>query len=303
MSRGRADAAQSRRRRPRVAAVALAAAASWAALTGCRPAPREYSTWASLGEEPAKAALPEPEALPPQGAVPWAGTVSHHLLADGLIDRWFAELASRRKVETFYVLTPSHWNLVPMGCAVTDGRWRVAGGFVESDRAKAAALARTLGAARGEALEPAVFDGEHGASTLMPYIARHFPRARVVAVAYRGEPPLDQPMAESLARALAPAFSNNGKAHSFLLVSADFAHHGDREGTAVKDARTRRFFEAPSTGTWISAGCDNRPGIYAIARLAGSGARAAVLFHSDSLALSGRDPGDITSYFFSFLWD
>jgi MEMO1 family protein len=303
MRRGDAAAAAARRRRPRASAAlgaALGAAlAGSAALAGCGDPPREYSTWESLGERPARIALPEPEALPPPGAAPWAGTVSHHLLADGLIDRWFSELASRRNVETFYVLTPSHWDLARVGCAVTDGRWRVAGGWVESDRAKAASLAREL----GRPLEPAVFDGEHGASTLMPYIARRFPRAKVVAVAYRGEPPLDQPMAESLARALAPAFSKEGKSRNFLIVSADFAHHGDSAGTEFKDARTRRFFEAPSMDTWIFAGCDNRPGIYAVARLADSLARAAVLFHSDSLALSGRDPGDITSYFFSFLWD
>jgi MEMO1 family protein len=282
----------------RILAAALALCTAIAAV-GCGRAPREYSTWASLGERPIKVALPQPEALPPPGAAPWAGTVSHHLLADGLIDRWFSELAARRKVETFYVLTPSHWNLVPEGWAVTAGRWSVGSGFVESDRAKAAALSQALGAR----LDPAVFDGEHGASTLMPYIARHFPKAKVVTVAYRGEPPLDQPRAESLARAIAPAFTKAGKSRNFLLVSADFAHHADRAGTVVKDDRTRRFFGAPSMDTWIFAGCDNRPGIYAAARLLGPNARASVLFHSDSLALSGQDPSDITSYFFTFLWD
>jgi len=281
-----------------VASAALAAALA-TAVSGCGPEPREYSTWASLGERPMKAAPPEPEALPPLDARPWAGTVSHHLLADALIDRWFSELAARRKVELFYVLTPSHWDLAGRGFAVTDGRWLVRDGSVESDRAAAAALARSL----GTELMPAAFDGEHGASTLMPYIARYFPKAKVVAVAYRGEPPLDQPMAESLARALAPAFSKEGKSRDFLLISADFAHHGDREGTSVKDERTRRFFAAPSMDTWIFAGCDNRPGIYAAARLLGPGARCAALFHSDSLALSGQDPGDITSYFFTFFWD
>jgi MEMO1 family protein len=237
--------------------------------------------------------------MPPAGAVPWAGTVSHHLLTDALLERWFAELARRRGVSVFYVLSPSHWGLSSLPWSLTDGTWHVPGGDVESDRPRAAALARRLGVP----FEHSVFEGEHGISTLMPYIARHFPGAKVVAMAYRGEPPLDQPMALRLARALAPAFARKGRSGNFLLISTDFAHHGDAAGTSLKDGRSRRFFAAPSLDTWIFAGCDNRPGIYALARMAGPATRCSVLHHTDSLKLSGRDPDDITSYFFTWFWE
>jgi hypothetical protein len=268
-------------------------------LTGCRGEARGYSTWASLGEKPIRTGTVEAEALPPAEALPWAGTVSHHLLADALIDRWFAELARRRRVELFYILSPSHWGLSTQVYSLTDGYWRLPRGVVESERSKARALARALGVP----LEPGVFDVEHGVSTLVPYIAKYFPGAKVVAVAYRGEPPLDQPMADALARALKPEFDGAGKARNFLLVSADFAHHGNRAGTRVKDELTRRFFDGPSRDTWIFAGCDNRPGIYVLAKMLEDRTRCGVLFHSDSLELSGHDPGDITSYFFTFFWD
>ena len=269
------------------------------ALAACSAPPRMYSTWASLGEAQASVRhRVEPEALPPAGAFPWAGTVSHHLLAGDLIDRWFAEIASRRDVEVFYILSPSHWGLSTRTYSITDGAWKVAGGLVRSDAARARALAETLGVS----LEPTVFDQEHGVSTLMPYIAKHFPRARVVAVAYRGEPPVNEPMAAALAGALAPAFDAEGRRRNFLVISSDFSHHGDAAKTSATDSRSRRYFEGPLPGDWILVGCDNRPGLYALARLAGEGARDAILFHSDSLSLSGQGASDVTSYFFTLFY-
>jgi AmmeMemoRadiSam system protein B len=170
---------------------------------------------------------------------------------------------------------------------------------VESDREKVAALAKALGVR----LEPDVFNGEHGVSTLIPYIARYFPRAKVVAMAYRGEPPVRQPMGRKLAQALAPAFGPEGRAKNFLLISTDFAHHGNPASTAAKDELTRRFFEEPNARTWNFAGCDNRYGMYALAHLLDQQTRCSVLFHSNSFQLSGHDPGNITSYFFTLFWD
>ena len=238
------------------------------------------------------------EALPPADAAPWGGTASHHLLADSQIDRWFSELAARRKIELFYILSPSHWGLSTQTYSITDGSWLLPNGLVASNRRKARALAQELGVP----LEPTVFDPEHGVSVLIPYIAKHFPDARVVAIVYPGEPPLDQPMAERLASALAPAFDQKGRERNFLLVSTDFAHHGDEAMTKAKDERSRLFFSSPSRSNWIVAGCDNRPGMYVLARLLGQETRAAVLYHCDSFALSGEGRDDITSYFFSYFW-
>jgi len=268
-------------------------------LGGCRAEVRRFSTWATLGQKPGKVAPVEIESPPPAHAFPWAGTVSHHLLADNLIDRWFAELAKRRAVHLFYILSPSHWGLSTLRYSLTDGSWHVPGGYVESDRPDVSALAKALGIP----LESAIFEGEHGVSTLMPYIARYFPKAKVIAIAYRGEPPLDEPMAHKLALAIAPAFDKEGKKTNFLLISTDFAHHGNEKGTELKDVRTRKFFANPSSDTWIFAGCDNRPGIYVLAYVLGSATRCSILYHSNSLRLSGQGATNITSYFFTFFWD
>lgn len=41
----------------------------------------------------------------------------------------------------------------------------------------------------GVEIDPEVFVTEHGIGTFMPFIARYFPHATVVAIAYPGEPP------------------------------------------------------------------------------------------------------------------
>lgn len=258
-----------------------------------------YTTWESLGDPPGNFPAAPVESLPPDSASPWAGTASHHLLAHNSIDRWFMELADRRTVETFFVLSPSHWGLSSQPWSLTDGSWATANGRVYSNRKHAHAIAGELGVP----FEPSVFEPEHGISTLIPYIARHFPGAKVVAMAYAGEPPLNQSRAQVLTDVLQSYFDHEGKKKNFLLISADFAHHGDPEGTAVKDTRTRAFFNDPGPDTWIFAGCDNRPGMYLLGKLATPESRCVVFSHTDSWRLSGQDAHDITSYFFTFFWD
>lgn len=281
-----------RKVRPLVLALSLV-------LVGCTEPPgAEYRTWAVTNEPlpPAHRVTRESE-LPP-GAEPWAGTVSHHLLTNDLIDAWFAGLADRRSVEVFWILSPSHWGLSHQPVSVADGRWAVTGGWVETDRVAARRLAGRLGVP----LEPGAFYPEHGVSTLVPYVARHFPGARVVALAYRGEPPVDQPAADRLLASLAPEFTGEDRQKNFMLLSADFAHHGNLEGTEKKDRRSRKWFDRPRPEDWIFVGCDNRPGIYALAHLMETKDRINVLFHTNSWFLSGESPDDITSYFFTYVW-
>ena len=151
--------------------------------------------------------------------------------------------------------------------------------------------------------EPQVFPGEHGVNALIPYISRYFPKAKVCVIAVHGEPPLNQKNAHKLADSLAPYFSEQGRRKNFLLISTDFAHHGDFEGTVFKDTRSREFFKNPSDSPWVFCGCDNRPGIYVISRLLPKDTKNAVLYHTNSYELSGLDEDDITSYFFSLFYD
>ena len=257
------------------------------------------STWASeQDDEPYSVELPF-ESLPPSDSFPWAATVSHHLLAHGQIDSLFREIAARRSVRTFFIVSPSHWNLSTKSWSLADVSWNAGSGRTTMTERKAeAAVAQALGVS----YDAQVFPLEHGITTLIPYIARYFPDARVAAVAVGGEPPVNQSDAERLTRALAPYFTKQNRVYNFLLISTDFSHLSDIKETARKDAFSRRFFDAPSDKTWIYAVCDNRPGIYVLAHLIDEDTKCALLFHTTSYELSGKGEDDITSYYFSLFY-
>lgn len=291
--------------------LALVLTLTLAAFTGCQKqdftrqagpsdSAQIIKTWDTLGEEiPPVISSPELEALPPAKAQVWSGTVSHHLLADRQIDRWFSEIAARRKVETFFIICPSHYGLSSQEWSLDNCRWETKNGIVYTDETIESQLAQALGVG----YDSQVFPGEHGVNALIPYISRYFPKAKVCVIAVHGEPPLNQKNAQLLADALAPYFTEASRKKNFLLISTDFAHHGDYEGTEFKDNRSRQFFNNPTDSSWVFCGCDNRPGIYVISRFLTPETKNSVLFHTNSYELSGLDGNDITSYFFSLFYD
>jgi AmmeMemoRadiSam system protein B len=227
--------------------------------------------------------------------------VSHHLLTYSFIEEYFGALAAARDVKVFIILSPLHFNQGYGRLSITDRSWKTAPGVVESEAGLARSLARKLGVS----LDPTAFEVEHGVSTLVPFIARYFPKARAAAIAYRGEPPVDVAAAGRLASLILPLFQGRGAEEYFLLVSTDFSHHGDRAATEKKDALSRRFFLRPDRASWVVVSCDNGPGMYILGALARErGCDAAVLWHTTSLEIAPAlaDPMNITSYFFSFIY-
>jgi len=190
---------------------------------------------------------PAPREDPPPDFFPWAGIVSHHLLAHDYIDSWFSHLAQMRKVRCFYILSPSHFGLSTEPYSLTDGSWLSGFGRVKSDKTKAQKLAKALNVG----LDAGVFRAEHGVSTLMPYIKKYFPKALVVVAAYEGEAPVNIPKSAKLADALENVFDDKGKKEFFLIISTDFSHHGDMEMTKKRDGNSLRYLKNPNAVPWV----------------------------------------------------
>ena len=266
-----------------------------------------FQTWLSQGlTEPSVKKIHMEENLP-KDAFPLAGTVSHHLLAGRYIDGWFKALAKAREVETFFILSPSHYGLSTQEWSLCECSWNAGKyGLVHTDAATERELSKSLGVE----YDKNAFRIEHGFSTLMPYIAKYFPNAKVCAVALNGEPPLKQNLAQALTDALAPYFTKEKSKKNFLLISTDFSHHGNKEETLNKDSSSRKFFNAPSAKGWFFCVCDNRQGMYAMANIFckeagenfGGQKKCSVLYHTNSFELSGEGGDDITSYFFTFMY-
>jgi len=263
-------------------------------------APILYSTWHYLKErkygEPVN---PPPLEIPPPEFFPWAGIVSHHLLAHDYIDSWFLRLAKMRDVRCFYILCPSHWGLSTEPYSLTDGSWISGFGSVDSSLKSVRKLEKALNVG----LDKRVFDVEHGASTLMPYIKKYFPKALVVVIAYDGEPPVNVPKSVLLADALESFFDKKGKRENFLLISTDFSHHGNLELTEKRDGHSLTFLKDPGANSWFTVGCDNRPGIFVLDRLGKNNLESFILCHTNSWEISNEWEHDVTSYFFVYFGD
>ena len=257
----------------------------------------EVSTWAKDNQVlPSCFVFPQREYSLEEGFVPWGGTVSHHFLTAPLIDDWFCQISKRRRVDTFFMICPSHYGLSTFDYSVAFCKWNCGEkGFVETDVDYSSKVAEELKVGN----DSEAFLIEHGASTLMPYIKKYFPDAKVVVIAVNGEPPVSIEYAKKLSDCLRPYFDKKGKRENFLIVSTDFSHHGTVEQTEYKDNISLHFFNDPSVRNFIAAVCDNRVGIYALSSFIKPEDKARILYHTDSFSISGEDENDITSYYFS----
>ena len=260
----------------------------------------KYHTWNSLNEkEYGEPLSPVPVEIPPQGFFPWAGIVSHHVLAHEYLDAWFAQLSKIRKPKRFYILSPDHYGLSLEPYSLTNGSWESGFGFVESDSKKVRKLAEMLEVD----MDPGLFASEHGVSTLMPYIKKYFPKARVIAIAYESEAPVNIPISGRLADVLEKEFDAGGKRENFLLVSSDFSHRGDLEETQRRDSYSEQYLRGNESAAWNMVSCDNRQGIYILDRLGKNALRPCIFYHTNSWEISKQGEDNITSYFFAFFAD
>lgn len=259
-----------------------------------------YHTWQSLHERAYGEPLaPVPAEVPPRGFFPWAGVASHHLLTHDYLDAWFSCLAEMRTPRVFYILSPAHYGVALEPYSLTAGSWESGFGLVESDGDKARELAGRLEVE----LDDRAFQVEHGVSTFMPYIKKYFPGAKVVAIAYEGEPPVHIPASGRLAEIIKSEFDEAGKRENFLLISTDFSHHAGPEETRKRDYFSERYLRNPGVISWNMVGCDNRPGIYVLDKLGKNKLTASILYHTNSWEIAHQGKDDITSYFFAYFAD
>jgi len=275
------------------------------------PAPL-YHTWNSLNEmEYREPAMPLAEDFLIDGFFPWAGIVSHHILAHDYIDAWFSGLAKIRDIDCFFIISPDHYGLSLQPYSLTNGSWDSGFGLVESDREKISKLATSLDVD----LDQNVFIFEHGISSLMPYLKKYFPNAVIVAIIISGESEVNTRTSGRLVSLLEKEFDNEGKSGNFLLISSDFSHNRGIEETLSNDFRSMQYLKNAEGSLWNMVICDNRSGIYILDRLGKNKMESVILYHTNSFEIAGGEPSsygsggvsginqDITSYFFVYFSD
>ncbi len=155
-------------------------------------------------------------------------TVPHHLLAADLVARAFARVQGR-DYRRIIILSPDHFSRSRTPFAVTRRDFDTALGRVATDRE---AVARLL--ENPLVSESNLFSHEHGVQALLPFMAHHFPRARIVPLAIKNT---SQPAQwEALARHLAPLLGPE----ALLVQSTDFSHYLPQEEARRRDQESLR---------------------------------------------------------------
>jgi hypothetical protein len=152
------------------------------------------------------------------GTVPNSGArsaiVAHHLLVADKIAATFEAIADH-DVRTVVVISPNHFAAGRSSAQVTRATWTTPYGTVSSDTALAEALAAEVGTVK---IEDEAQEHEHGISGLMPFVARSFPNAKVLALVIHESLPDEtvEQIAAALAR-LAP--------EATVVASIDMSHY------------------------------------------------------------------------------
>jgi AmmeMemoRadiSam system protein B len=155
-------------------------------------------------------------------------TVPHHLLAADLIAEACARV-STQGYRRIIILSPDHFSRSRTPFAVARRNFQSALGTLTIDAAAVCQLLENKSVSTSN-----LFSHEHGVQALLPFLAYHFPEARIVALAIRNT--AKQPDWDSLTLTLAPLLTPE----TLLIQSTDFSHYLPAREARIKDQETLR---------------------------------------------------------------
>jgi AmmeMemoRadiSam system protein B len=189
----------------------------------------EPGRFAAMYDDPAvfEQALAEESVRAPAGHRVTGITVPHHLVATDLIARGF-RCASGGSYERIILLAPDHFRRSRLPFATTRGTFETVFGDVACDEPAVGSLL----VACPKVAESALFAKEHGIHAVLPFVARSFPKARIVPVALRIDSKREDWLA--LVDALAPLVDSK----TLVVQSTDFSHYLDHGKARHRDQQT-----------------------------------------------------------------
>jgi len=160
-------------------------------------------------------------------------TLPHHNPAAGLSVYALQQSASwEDKPEVVIIIGPNHANAGP-AAAVTSARWQTPYGMVNPDKE---CISTLIGEGHVEE-SVTVFEPEHSIGTIIPWIAKFLPDAKVVPMIFHYQYPLTE--LQRLFTTLEPWLGQD----SLLILSVDFSHHHTREEAERLDQHTSALLE------------------------------------------------------------
>lgn len=157
---------------------------------------------------------------------PASALVAHHLLVADKIAEVF-DVIGNDDLRTVVLVSPNHFSRGIASVQVSEGAWETPYGTVYAD---IPAVEKVLHASSLVRHDETAYSGEHGIYGLTPFIARSFPRARIVPIILREDVRAED--AWRLGEVIATELP-----HAVLVASVDMTHYHDADYTAANDAK------------------------------------------------------------------
>ena len=152
--------------------------------------------------------------------------VPHHAVAFDLIEETF-RCAANQEYKRIIILSPDHFRRSTTPFATTLEDFQTPGGCVKSDDEAVNEILKNNNTSTST-----LFSREHGVQILLPYIAKYFPKAKVLPIALRIESKKDQ--LASLIDTLEPLVTRE----TLIVQSTDFSHYLSHQQARYHDQQT-----------------------------------------------------------------
>jgi len=219
-----------------------------------------------------------------------AAVTSHHFLAKSLIAGTVSHI-DPTNVKNVVIISPDHFNNITdrnVLAVTTTASWDTPYGPIETNQAQIEALT-TLGQVK---IQSKAFLNEHGVYTVIPFVKKQFPDARVVSLVLRNSDDLSA--YEQLGKDFLQFFNPED---TLLLISSDFSHEATIKDSEQQDTASIRALSSLSISAVPNITSDCQTCIAtAFGYLTGAGAKFQVIEQQHSYALSGQDENRVTSY-------
>lgn len=248
--------------------------------------------YADRGENGSES-LESPES--PESRKIYGALVSHHLLAAegivGLFDRLRAQ-----EVQTVVIIGPNHFSAGNYWGLISKYAYETPYGRLEPDLR----LINKLLEDGWVKNEEKPFQEEHSISTLVPFVKKTFPAAKVAPIILKMD--TNEEWAEQMGLRLAKYLTED----CLVLVSVDFAHHVDYETAVAYDQHSLAVLNGFDLGQVYEMEVDSPASIYALfTYLKQKEKDQFVLVENTNAAeiLEWYEYDDVTSYIFGYFVD
>lgn len=219
-----------------------------------------------------------------------AGIVPHHFLAKKLIADLFSKV-SPENIETVIVIGPDHFNKLESSIATSKLSWETPFGDLPASQEL---VERIIGGDIAENNQP--FYNEHSVYTLMPFVKKIFPEAKVVPLIANARYDFEK------FYNLGKVMRNEAGDRTVLVISSDFSHHATIAEAKKNDEKSIQTLQNLKLENLNNITCDCRNCLAFALGFAGENKKFVLLDNKNSADLEGGEK-DITSYVAGFYVD